>query len=73
LRHQALEEANKKMYNAQDNVKAFHTKLLLCDVIQEREAQQQLKKHREDQDKAIDEGWLENDRIKMEEFDNRQQ
>lgn len=37
-RIQALEVANKKMHDQQDQVKAFHSKMLLCDVIQEREA-----------------------------------
>jgi hypothetical protein len=71
LRQQALEAAAKKMHDAQDNVKAFHTKLYLSDVLQEREAQIELKKRREDQDKAIEEGWLENDKLKMDEYDKR--
>lgn len=47
--------------------------MLLCDVVQEREAQIDLKKVKQQQDKAIEEGWLENDRIKMEEYDRRMQ
>lgn len=70
-RQQALEAAAKKMHDAQDNVKAFHTKLYLSDVLQEREAQIELKKRREEQDKAIEEGWMENDRVKMDEYDKR--
>ena len=54
-------------------MKAFHTKLYLSDVLQEREAQIDLKKRRDEQDKAIEEGWLENDRVKMEEYDRRMQ
>lgn len=61
------------MHNGQDQVKAFHTRMQLCDVIQEREAQIDLKKRREEQDKAIEEGWLENDKLKMEDFDLRMQ
>lgn len=61
------------MHNGQDQVKAFHTRMQLCDVIQEREAQIDLKKRREEQDKAIEEGWLENDKLKMEDFDFRMQ
>ena len=37
-RRQALEEAAKKMHDGQDQVKAFHSRMQLCDVIQEREA-----------------------------------
>jgi hypothetical protein len=36
--------AAKKMHDQQDNVKAFHTKLFMCDVLQEREAQIDIKK-----------------------------
>jgi hypothetical protein len=32
-RTQALENANKYMHDAKDQVKAFHSKLLLCDVM----------------------------------------
>ena len=47
--------------------------MLLCDVIQEREAQIELKKQRKEQDRAIEAGWLENDRLKLEEYDTRMQ
>jgi hypothetical protein len=39
-RQQAIERANKHMHDAQDQVKAFHTKMLMCDVLQERDVQQ---------------------------------
>lgn len=45
-RTQAIERANKHMHDATDQVKAFHAKMQLCDTIQEREAQQALKKRR---------------------------
>jgi hypothetical protein len=54
-------------------VKAFHSKMLMCDVLQERDAQLELKKRRLEQDKAIEEGWLQNDVAKMEEYDKRMQ
>lgn len=50
----ALQNANKHMHDNQDQVKAFHSKMLLCDVIQEREAQVELKKRKEDIDKEIE-------------------
>ena len=61
------------MHDAQDQVKAFHTKMYLCDVLQEREAQIELKKKRDEQDRQIEEGWIENDKIKMEDYDARMQ
>lgn len=32
----ALEKANKHMHDQQDQVKAFHSKMIICDVNQER-------------------------------------
>jgi hypothetical protein len=61
------------MHDAQDQVKAFHSRMQLCDVVQEREAQIELKKRREEQDRAIEEGWVENDKLKMEDYDRRMQ
>jgi hypothetical protein len=54
-------------------VKAFHSKMLMSDVLLERDAQLELKKRRLEQDKAVEEGWLQNDVAKMEEYDKRMQ
>ncbi len=35
LRNEAIMKANKQLFDQQDRVKAFHSKLLLCDVINE--------------------------------------
>ncbi len=59
------------MHDNQDKVKAFHSKMLMCDVLQERDAQIELKKRRKEQEVAIDEGWAENDKVKMEDYDKR--
>jgi len=67
----AIEVANKKMHDGQDQVKAFHSKLFLSDVLLEREAQLEIVKRRQEQDKAVEEGWVDNDRLKMEEYDTR--
>lgn len=47
--------------------------MLMCDVLQERDAQIELKKRRVEQDKQLEEGWLQNDIVKMEEYDKRMQ
>ena len=47
--------------------------MLMCDVLQERDAQLELKKRRLEQEKAVEEGWLQNDVAKMEEYDKRMQ
>ncbi len=70
-RLEAIEKANKKMHDAQDQVKAFHTKMLLCDVLQERDAQIDLKRRRKEHDNQVEEGWVENDKLKMEDYDRQ--
>jgi uncharacterized coiled-coil protein SlyX len=47
--------------------------MLMCDVLQERDAQIELKKRRAEQEKHLEEGWLQNDIVKMEEYDKRMQ
>jgi hypothetical protein len=45
-RQEALERANKNIHDGQDQVKAFHSKMFLAEVLQEREMQQDLKKRK---------------------------
>lgn len=47
------------MHEGQDQVKAFHTKMLMCDVDQERQAQAKLVKRKQDLEKLIENQWLE--------------
>ena len=47
--------------------------MLLADVLQERDAQVDLKKRKEEIDKQVEEGWVENDKIKMEDYDRKMQ
>ena len=54
-------------------MKAFHSKMLLADVLQERDAQVELKKRKQEIDRQVEEGWLENDRLKMEDYDRNMQ
>lgn len=43
--------------------------MLLCDVLQERDAQIELKKRRKEIDQQVEAGWVENDKLKMEDYD----
>jgi phosphopantetheine adenylyltransferase len=70
-RTKALESANKHMHNSKDQVKAFHSKMLLCDVLQERDIQGQLKKRKQDMDRHIEEQWMDLEKQKMEEYDEK--
>ena len=67
----AIDRANKQMHDQQDQVKAFHSKMMLCDTMQEREAQLKLKKKKEKFDQEIEKQWVEKDKEKMEEYDRK--
>ena len=56
-RRLAIERANKMLYDSTDRVKALHSKLMLADVMQERERQIDLKKTLEAKEMAEDEKW----------------
>jgi len=56
-RRLAIERANKMLYDSTDRVKALHSKLMLADVMQERERQIDLKKTLDSQEVAEEERW----------------
>ena len=58
-------------HDNQDQVKALHSKMLLCDVIAEQEVQQQTRKRKENLDKEINLQWEELEKQKMAEYDDR--
>ena len=71
LRRQAIEKANKMMHQNQDQVKAFNSRLLKCDVQQEREAQVQLKGKKKEMEKHITKQWEELEKQQMDEHDEK--
>jgi len=56
-RRLAIERANKMLYDSTDRVKALHSKLMLADVMQEREKQDDLKKTLAAKELAEEERW----------------
>jgi Rps23 Pro-64 3,4-dihydroxylase Tpa1-like proline 4-hydroxylase len=70
-RMQAVEKANRHAQACQDQVKAFKSKLLMSDVLAEREVQLAIKKRKADHEKCVDKEWLELDNAKMEAFDEK--
>ncbi|KAL1529271.1 hypothetical protein AB1Y20_000225 [Prymnesium parvum] len=56
-RRLAIERANKMLYDSTDRVKALHSKLMLSDVLHERERQLELKKVQEAKEIATEERW----------------
>ena len=67
----AVERANKHAYGAQDQVKAFNSKLLMSDVFAEREVQHALKVRKIEHEKRLVKEWEELDTHKMEAFDEK--
>eukprot|EP00965_Chrysotila_dentata_P207694 6184281-Pleurochrysis_carterae.AAC.2 len=56
-RRLVIERANKMLYDSTDRVKALHSKLHLSDVLQEREAQLEIKKAAAARSKVEEERW----------------
>jgi hypothetical protein len=59
------------MHDAQDQVKAFHTKMLMCDVMQERDVQLELKKRKANIERQIEQQWQELEHQKLNEYDEK--
>lgn len=67
-----VERANKLLFEAQDPVKAFHSKLLLSDVIKEREFQKEIKEKQMEIDGNIEQRWREIEKEKMIDYDQKE-
>jgi hypothetical protein len=70
-RLKVVERANKAAYQNQDIVKAFNSKLLMSDVLAEREIQKELKQRKKAHEERVAREWEELDRVKMEAFDEK--
>lgn len=71
LRQGQIDKANKQFHDNQDKVKALHSKMLLCDVNTEQQAQMALKGRKKHLEKEIELQWEELEKQKMEEYDER--
>ncbi len=71
LRRQQIEKANRYLHDQQDMVKALKSKMLMCDVAHEREAQKALKARKEGVQREIEQSWLELEKQKQEEYDQK--
>ena len=69
LRNEAVKRANVKLYEAQDRVKAFHSKMLMCDVLAERDQQVKLQKKKKQIMDGIDKQWVDYEKQQIEEQD----
>lgn len=66
-----VERANRYAGQQVDQMKAFHSKLLMSDVLKEREVQLALRKKKEEIEKQLDKEWEELDKTKMAAYDDK--
>jgi hypothetical protein len=71
LRRQQIERANKILHDNQDMVKSLKSKMLMCDVFYEQQAQRDLAKRKEAQQQMINKHWEEVEKDKMREYDEK--
>lgn len=71
LRNQTIDAANKNIYESQDRVKAFKSKLMMCDMIEERKQQDKLKKKKAKMEGQIKKQWEELERQQLAEQDEK--
>jgi hypothetical protein len=71
IRTSALEKAAKQIYDEQDRVKSLHSKMLLSDVLQERELQLELRRRKQEQEREIQGRWLELEQQQLADYDAR--
>ena len=71
LRNQTIESANKAIYESQDRVKAFKSKMMVCDMIEERKQQQKLQKKKKDMHNQIEKQWEELEKQQLAEQDEK--
>lgn len=73
LRHEVIQKANKHMHEAQDQVKSLKSKMMLCDVAHEQEAQKKLAARKKQVNSDIEKQWHEMEKAQMAEYDAKMQ
>jgi len=68
-----IEKANKLLFEAQDPVKSFNSKMLLSDVLKERDYQREIRNRKIEMENEIDRKWLEMEREIMLENEKKAQ
>merc|ERR1712028_313617 len=71
-RRMAIERANKMLYDDNDRVKAFHSQLLMSDVMKEREAQIEVARQRKKNDRRREKHWAIMSEEAVIEFDKKE-
>jgi hypothetical protein len=68
-----IEKANKFMFDNQDPVKAFHSKMLFCDVIKERDFQNEIKQRKKEMQEEDELRWLQLQHKQIIDYDIKEQ
>ena len=66
-----IDKANKIAFDNQDRVKAFKSKLQMCDNDEEIKQQMKLKRKKEEREQEIEKQWEEVEKKQMEDYDNK--
>ena len=68
-----IQRAKKMLFDEQDPVKTFNSKMMYCDMLKEREFQDEIKARKNEINKIIEKQFLEMNKKKMEDFDKKEQ
>lgn len=64
-KRQVIEKANTLLFETQDPVKSFNSKMLLSDVLKERDYQREIKERKKEMDDDMERKWLELEKENM--------
>jgi len=71
-RRGAIERANEMLYQQLDQVKSFNSKMMLADVLEERDAQLKMNQRRKEILKGIDQEFVEIEKAQMTAYDEKE-
>ena len=66
-----IQKARKQLFDEQDAVKSFRSKLLFCDTLKERDYQKEIFNRKKQINDIINKRFLENEKKKMDEYDKK--
>jgi hypothetical protein len=72
VKKNVMDKAKRQLFERNDKVKTLHSKMLLCDVLQERELQQEIKKHKAGVEEEIKHELHEDILRQCEEYDRKE-
>ena len=67
-----IQRAQKMLFDEQDPVKTFNMKLMYCDMLKERDYQNEIKNRKKEMNNIIEKQFLEMDKKKMEDYDKKE-